>query len=102
MIARILTLNNQIKVFKQLQIVVAFALLYWIGGKLEKYYKLKELDGNIVTDKDVTPMSLYDSFYFSLITHSTVGYGQIVPKSRITQTINICHLLFIIGIFIYQ
>lgn len=40
-------------------------------------------------------LSLTDSIYFSGISHFTLGYGDITPKSKITRMIVVFHALLV-------
>ena len=86
-------------ILSQMSAIFVFAVLYWLGGKLEAHLGLHEIDGNgVVTKNKIVPIPLFDAFYFSLITQTTVGYGKMTPPSRITQWINIFQLLTIYGV----
>ena len=37
--------------------------------------------------------TLYNSLYFTFITHFTVGFGDITPKSRVLKTLTMVQLL---------
>jgi len=45
---------------------------------------------------NVKHLTLIDSIYFSFITHSTLGYGDISVKSSLMRCIVIIHILFMI------
>ena len=94
-------------IVRQLQVVIVFAFLYWIAGYIHKKYP--EYDPIIYTHwrekskKDLkkdteTPWSFYDCFYFSLVTQTTVGYGDLIPRTRVMRGISICQLLTIYGV----
>jgi voltage-gated potassium channel len=44
--------------------------------------------------------SLLDSFYFSVVTIATVGYGDLVPETAIGKIFTIGYILCGIGIFV--
>ena len=41
---------------------------------------------------------IFDCFYFSLVTQTTVGYGDIIPHTRFMRIINIFQMFSIYGI----
>ena len=97
-------------IIRQLLVVIAFAFLYWLAGHFHK--KFPEYDplltpkmAEAVTDKEIeemetnyNPWSFADCFYFSLVTQTTVGYGDMISHTRISRLINIIQLLTIYGV----
>lgn len=68
--------------------------------KLEKEIQEIEKDINIETDpviREVTQPSLFSSFfkrlYFSFVTGTTLGYGDIFPNTVLCKTITIIQLI---------
>ena len=77
-------------VISHFALILIFTLSYYIGSHIDvKYY-----------DSTKTPFSLFDSFYFSLVTQTTVGYGHILPTDYITKLINTIQLLSIYGVVV--
>ena len=72
-------------------IVIFFTIAYYTANHIERRFKMT----NEFTGKKIEALSLFDAFYFTLITQTTVGYGNIHPPSKITQVINILQLLTI-------
>lgn len=87
---------------RHLILVIFFAILYWICGKIESHYKMNVLDkSGIHTREKVIPLTLFRSFYFSLITQTTVGYGHHPSPTLLSQFINMLQLLSIIGVYVF-
>jgi hypothetical protein len=77
-----------------LSIVLLFASVYWIVD-------------TFVLDKkglksDKKELNWFDCLYFSLVTQTTVGYGDIVPNHTITKIINMFQLLSVYGLITYN
>ena len=74
--------------------ISGFALIYWIWGTPDHFKILYT----------APYMSGLDALYFSFITHSTLGYGDIVPISSsmrfitILQTITVICYLFLVSL----
>lgn len=45
---------------------------------------------------------LIDSFYFTVCTHSSLGYGDITPKSRYIRLLTSFHMLFVFASFVIE
>ena len=96
-------------IIRQLQVVIAFAFFYWLAGHFHKQYPdydpvIKPKIGEIESEKErkemekeYIPWSFAESFYFSLVTQTTVGYGDMVSHTRISRIINVLQLLTIYG-----
>ncbi|MCW3129924.1 MAG: potassium channel family protein [Methanophagales archaeon] len=54
-------------------IILIFSFIYWFG---EGIRRLKEIDG------DDNRVSFWDALYFSMVTFTTVGYGDWYPVDR--------------------
>ena len=97
-------------IIRQLQVVIAFAFFYWLAGHFHKKYPdydplLKPKMSEAVTKKEeeerernFNPWSFTDCFYFSLVTQTTVGYGDMITHTRLSRLINILQLLTIYGV----
>jgi len=67
--------------------ILGFALLYFISGKFATQY-LNEKEN----------LSFFNALYFSIVTQSTVGYGDLVPTNVLTKSITMLQLLTIVAI----
>ena len=67
--------------------ILVFAILYFISGK----FAVKFLG-------EKKKLNFFDALYFSIVTQSTVGYGDLVPTNRLTKSIVMLQLLTIIAI----
>jgi hypothetical protein len=80
--------------FVQFNILVfsTFFLLYWILYKINKEY-------HYTFDKSYNLTSSLDVAYFTIVTQSTIGYGDILPRSQTAKFIMIVHMaVTIIGL----
>ena len=79
---------------RHLSIVTLFAVCYYV---VSHYYDTS-------TEKKTLqkPLSMLDSFYYSLVTQTTVGYGDIAPKTDMMKIITIAQLLTIYGVFVIE
>jgi hypothetical protein len=85
--------------FKHLLIVIFFALAYYTSDKFERN-RQKDITNDSHYDGHTllhAKSSLFDYFYFSLITQTTVGYAQDVPLFRTTKLVNVLHLMTILA-----
>ena len=60
--------------------VIAFAIIYYILSKQNVVHFRN--NSNYVTEHEIDSI---DAVYFSLVTQSTVGFGSIVPVSRLSK-----------------
>lgn len=43
--------------------------------------------------------SFFQTFYFTTVTHFTVGFGDITPKSNVLRSFTICHIFLTFLLF---
>ena len=82
-------------------LVIFFAIMYYFAHlyiiRTSNKVGLEHPNRHHTDDKLV---SFFDCIRFSLITQTTVGYGSLIPKHPITETINIIQLMTIYGVII--
>ena len=80
-----LTTNKYYFILFYASIVITFALIYWFFGSSEHLKFDKETnDGDNIT--------LLNAFYFSTVSQTTTGYGDITPKSKFMRCMTILQL----------
>ena len=77
--------NNYRNLNLHLLSIIIFTLLYALNHYLTNNEKKKNIQNNLL-----------ESFYFSLITQTTVGYGITLPDTKINKIINSLQLLVLI------
>ena len=73
----------------QLSAILFFAILYWVFEQLEPGLHFKGTRNT----HDIN--SFLDLFYYSMVTQTTVGYGDIVPVSKLARVGAICQMLLV-------
>lgn len=66
--------------------LIFFAIIYWLLGTSENINFDKALNNN--SDS----LTFLNALYFSFITQSTIGYGDISPKTKLMRIIVMCQL----------
>lgn len=69
-----------------LSFILIFALIYYVLGK-------EHLSDDL---------TLFDALYFSVVTQTTIGYGDITPVSRVGKTVAMIQILLFIYILHYM
>tara|TARA_B100000902_G_C27264747_1_gene892859 strand:+ start:1260 stop:1550 length:291 start_codon:yes stop_codon:yes gene_type:complete len=85
-------LNNKLTTLLKniLVTVLSFTILFTIFG-----YESKDWNG-IEEEKDKTLLQkLFNRFYFSMVSFSTIGLGDISPKTIILRSIMIIYMIFV-------
>ena len=75
-------------------VLIFFALIYWLLGTSENFNFDKASNNN--SDS----LTFIDALYFSFITQSTTGYGDISPKTKLMRIIVMCQLTCLVLYFI--
>ena len=85
------------------------AFLYWLVNRIETIRPFHEIDflfsNNVINstaknnNPNYEPWTLMDCFYFSLVTQTTVGYGDVNTHTTLTKLLNIIQLFSIYGLF---
>ena len=84
-----LTKNKLTYIYVNLLLIFIFSIIYWYYGTPEHLTFGPQFSYN-------DNISYLSALYFTCTTHSTVGYGDITPKSKFMQTIIIIHLIILI------
>ncbi len=85
-------LNNKLTTLLKniLVTVLSFTILFTIFG-----YESRDWNG-IEEEKDKTLLQkLFNRFYFSMVSFSTIGLGDISPKTIILRSIMIIYMIFV-------
>ena len=54
-----------------------------------------------IIDNEKWYLLIFDAFYFTISTHTSLGYGDIIPKSRIIRMITSFHMIFVFTFFFF-
>ena len=88
----ILNKNKTRTIIVNVFLIIIFTSIYYKLGTNEHFYFNNE--------PNQTELSLLNAFYFTVITHLTIGYGDISPKGNLLRFITmiqcICMLIFLI------
>lgn len=82
--------NKLIYIYVNLILIFVFSLIYWFFGTPTNL-----TFGEQFTNSEKN-LSYLSALYYACTTHSTVGYGDITPKSKLMQCITIIHLIILI------
>jgi hypothetical protein len=78
----------------QFFILITFYTIY-----LATMIKNKDLWKGIEEDKWY--LLACDAFYFTISTHTSLGYGDIIPKSRIIRMVTSLHMMTVFTFFFF-
>ena len=82
--------NKLIYIYVNLFLIFIFSLIYWYYGTPDN------LTFNPQFANSNNNICYLSALYFTCTAHSTVGFGDITPKSRFMQMIVIIHLIILI------
>ena len=71
-------------------VLISFTLIYWLLGTSENFNFDK------VANNNSDNLTFINALYFSFITQSTTGYGDITPKTKLTRIIVMCQLICLV------
>ena len=77
---------------EQIIIVLFFTILYYIN---ETYFENKSLES--LSFKDNSEITFFNCLHFSLVTQTTVGYGNFSAVKPVSKVINVCQLFCVLG-----
>ena len=80
-----LTKNKLNYIYVNFLIIFIFSIIYWWYGTSENFVLQEHFKVN-------NRMTYLTSLYYSFIIHTTVGFGDISPKSNLIQIITMIHL----------
>jgi hypothetical protein len=75
-------------------ILICFTLIYWYFGTSENF------NFNKASNNNRDSLTFINALYFSFITQSTTGYGDITPKTESMRIMVILQLTFLALYFI--
>ena len=75
-------------------VLISFSLIYQLLGTSENF----KFDTTSNDNSD--SLTFINALYFSFITQSTTGYGDIVPISSLTKVLVMCQLSLLVLYFI--
>ncbi len=87
-ISLLVTKQKFIYIYSNLAIIFIFSIIYWTYGTTENLTFQESLG---INDK----INYTSALYYSFITHSSIGYGDITPKSIFMQRIVMCHIIIL-------
>jgi hypothetical protein len=67
-------------------IFLLFFCIYWLLFKLNR-------EEHFTFDKSYNMVSVIDVMYFTITTQSTVGYGDISPRSKLAKIVMMIHIV---------
>ena len=77
--------HNYNKLLLHLVFILIFSILYY----LTQFNKVNN------------PITFYECFYFSIVTQTTVGFGNLLPNNNLMKHISIAQMLMLFVIMLY-
>jgi len=72
--------NIQYYLLTQLVVIIVFSVIYYITNHIQN-------------EDERLFESYFDCVYFTIVTHFTVGYGDISPKTKLHRTITMIQII---------
>jgi len=80
--------------FKELVLqVFGITLLFTVLYYSTNFFPGADFHSSLHLKKDIDKISLFDAFYYSLTTQTTVGYGDITARSTLARTLTCLQLM---------
>jgi hypothetical protein len=95
---------NERKVFNRMRnLIIAFLNIVFVNQLFGAFYWWSRSSADGTANFDVKLETIYDAFYFSAVTGSTTGYGDIKPVlgAGLVQAVVVCHVftsLFLVAV----
>ena len=75
-------------------VLIVFSLIYWLLGTSENF------KFDTISNNNSNSLTFLNSLYFSFITQSTIGYGDILPTSSLAKILVMCQITLLVLYFI--
>jgi voltage-gated potassium channel len=72
--------NIQYYLLTQALVIIVFSIIYYITNRIHN-------------EEERLFESYFDCIYFTIVTHFTVGYGDISPKTKLHRTITMIQII---------
>jgi hypothetical protein len=72
--------------------ILTFATIYWSLGSSSNF----NFANNKLNDNNDAYLTFLDALYFTIGTHTTIGYGDITPKSQLMRGIVSIQIMLLI------
>jgi hypothetical protein len=77
--------------------ILLFSLLYFIVYQFDSKAFMKN---GTITDETQNKLSILDIIQYTIVTQTTIGYGNITANSFYCKILNVLQMLFIYGVFL--
>lgn len=82
-------IQNYPKLFIHISVILTFATIYHLVTRFSE------------NSEDIKEFKTFeDSLYYSLVTHSTVGFGHTVAHSKLFKRITMLHIFIIVILYL--
>ena len=79
-------------------VILLFTIIYKLISEIEHQEK-QQYNDKFIGRRRLNKESLEEILYFSVVTHFTIGFGDIVPKTKLMRRATICHILIAFTLF---